>query len=280
MNKAKGFTVVELVVVAIIGLLVAILIAATRRARQEAKRTICGANLHGIDQAAYVYSDSHNGKYPIGWPHGEDAQNLGQWTQYGSGAVTDDNLITPQDSFAKMVHEGLLPTDSLICPAVGGDPAADEWQLVDAGTNQASDRWAAAEKFIHYAYQDPGGYGGNYKASPKTEFGWPMFGDRGKRTNLDHGNYLSTGKASANHPRKPGSQMILGGGHGVKRKYTETTDDPTTSYDEQGCCMAGYSNGKLYDNIYINNDQVQVRGASDTWLLSSDGNHGHIAPPP
>lgn len=269
MNKAKGFTLIELlVVVAIIALLVAILIPAVQRAREEANRAICGSNLHGIDQAAYLYSQTHSNRYPFGWVHDEDLPDRpGEWTPW------EDEDITPQDSFALLVHEGLLPAGSLICPTVGGDEAPEEWSLVGLGSVAPGDNpVTAAEAYIHYGYQDPGGQGEgpNYKASTGTEGGWPIFGDRGVRENPDEGEYEYTGLASANHGMKPGCQMILGGAHGVQREYTETVDDPDTPYDEENCCMVGYSDDELYDNIYEDDDQAA--DANDTLLLSSDAN--------
>ena len=282
MTKAKGFTLIELlVVVAIIALLVAILIPAVQRAREEANRAICGTNLHGIDQAAYLYSQANHNKYPFGWPHDEDLPDRpGEWTLFNSGDAVDDDIITPQDSFAQLVHDGLLPCGSLICPTVGGSPAEDEWVLVGIGGDFDGDRSAAAERYSHYAYQDPGGYGedGNYKASTGTEGGWPVFGDRGKRTDPDNDDYEYDSYASANHDMKPGCQMILGGAHGVKKEYTETSNNPDTAYDETNRCMVGYSNAQLYDNIYTDDDQSA--DANDTWLLSSDGNAGPVTPPP
>ena len=254
-------------VVGIIALLMAILLPAVQRAREEAKRTVCGGNLHTIDLAAVLYSESNYEKYPLGWPHDEDPQNPGEWTKYGSGAVYNDSRITPQDSFAQMVHYGLLVTGSLICPSVGGAPAKDEWELVSAGAPSGTLRWPAAQRFIHYAYQNPGG---KYEASPDTEPDWPTFGDRGKRKMIPPFDGIPlrsvlTGQASANHDKKPGCQMIVGGGHAVTKEYTETADDPATSYDEKGSCMAGYANGRPHDNIYENNS------GDDTFLLDHDG---------
>ena len=165
-QNRNAFTLIELlVVVGIIALLIGIIAPSLQKSREEAKRTVCGSNLHTIDQAAYVYSEDHYEKYPLGWPHDEDPQNPGQWTQFGSGAVYNDSRITPQDSFAQMVHFNLLTTGSLICPTVGGKPAADEWELVSAGAPYGRARWPAAKKFIHYAYQNPGG---KYEAATDT----------------------------------------------------------------------------------------------------------------
>ena len=275
MRQRNAFTLIELlVVVSIIALMVAILVPSLQHGREEAKRSVCGANLHAIDLGACLYSESHYEKFPLGWPHDEDAQNPGEWTKYGSGAVHNDSRITPQDSFAQLVRYGLLTTGSLICPTVGGEPAADEWELVSAGVPSDTPRWPAAKKFIHYAYQNPGG---NYEACPDTELGWPTFGDRGKREMTPAVPpiptlYVLTGQGSANHDKKPGCQMIVNGAHAVTKEYTETRDDPATEYDEKGCCMAGYANGRPHDNIYENN------AGNDTWLLDHDGHVFYATP--
>ena len=65
-NKAKAFTLVELlVVISIIALLLAILMPALQKARDQAKRVICKANQHqlGIGFGAY---GTDNRKYPLG----------------------------------------------------------------------------------------------------------------------------------------------------------------------------------------------------------------------
>ena len=278
MNKAKGFTLIELlVVVAIIALLVAILIPAVQRAREEANRAVCATNLKGIDTASYLYANSHHEKYPFGWVHEEKpAPDEGEWTDYADPAVTDSDLITPQDSFALLAHEDLTPLGQLRCPSVGGDPAPDEWDLVGlGGTAPGDDPATAAEAYIHYGYQDPIGYGNvNYVASPSIEGGWPIFADRGVRTDPDGGDYeyLINGNGdavgSANHSMSPACQNVVGGAHGVTKEYSDNDD----------ICMAGYSAGELGDNIYQDDDQDT--DVSDTYLLSSSTNAGGSAPPP
>ncbi|MBU0718447.1 MAG: prepilin-type N-terminal cleavage/methylation domain-containing protein [Planctomycetota bacterium] len=57
MKASKAFTLVELLtVIAIIGALLSILLPSLSRAREEAKRTVCASNEHGIGQAFYVYA--------------------------------------------------------------------------------------------------------------------------------------------------------------------------------------------------------------------------------
>lgn len=269
MNKAKGFTLIELlVVVAIIALLVAILIPAVQRAREEANRAVCATNLKGIDTASYLYANSHYDKYPFGWVHEEKpAPDTGEWTDYADPAVTDSDQVTPQDSFALLAHEGLTPLGQLRCASVGGEPAPDEWDLVGlGGTAPGNDPETAAEEYIHYGYQDPDGYGNaNYTAGPSVEGGWPVFADRGYRTDPDGGDYeyLDSGdgnRGSANHSMTPALQNVVGGAHGVVREYSNTA----------GICLAGYSDEILGDNIYEDDDIGA--DANDTYLLSSSAN--------
>src|SRR5690348_5201307 len=65
-RKAAGFTLVELlVVVAIIGLLVALLLPAIQSAREAARRTTCINNLKQIALALLNYHDVHS-QFPLG----------------------------------------------------------------------------------------------------------------------------------------------------------------------------------------------------------------------
>ena len=284
MNKAKGFTLIELlVVVAIIALLVAILIPAVQRAREEANRAVCATNLKGIDTASYLYANTNHDIYPFGWEHSDKGPpfDVGEWTDFVDTATTP---ITPQDSFAVLVHSDLTPLGQLTCPSVGGDAADDEWILVGkggVGTPYNDDPGGAAEAYIHYAYQDvdqkngaDADRGENYVAGTGTQGSWPIFADRGVRTVSSGplgGSYGYTGAASANHTMNPGCQNVVGGAHGVTKEYTET------SGDDEGKCMIGYvgkasydDDDGMYDNIYENDDQKD--DTSDTYLLSSSYN--------
>ena len=61
-SRRRAFTLLELlVVVAIIGLLVAILVPNLARAREAARTTVCAANLHGLGLATTLYTASYQG---------------------------------------------------------------------------------------------------------------------------------------------------------------------------------------------------------------------------
>ena len=66
MKRSTGFTLIELlVVIAIIALLVSILVPSLARARELAKRAICGANLNGLGKALAMYATENDDKPPI-----------------------------------------------------------------------------------------------------------------------------------------------------------------------------------------------------------------------
>jgi prepilin-type N-terminal cleavage/methylation domain-containing protein len=64
-NRKTGFTLVELlVVIAIIALLLSVLIPSMNRAKEIAKRVVCGSGLKGVGSAMSMYADAYDNKMP------------------------------------------------------------------------------------------------------------------------------------------------------------------------------------------------------------------------
>ncbi|MFI4911960.1 MAG: type II secretion system protein [Sedimentisphaeraceae bacterium JB056] len=67
-----GFTLIELlVVISIIAVLMAIMMPALSKVRQNAKKTLCGTNLHQISLALFCYATDNDGKFWEGIPEFE-----------------------------------------------------------------------------------------------------------------------------------------------------------------------------------------------------------------
>lgn len=76
-TKQSGFTLIELlVVVAIIALLISILLPSLKNAKEQARITKCGANLHSIGQALAACGTENHGYGPM-WDDGESGGSVG-----------------------------------------------------------------------------------------------------------------------------------------------------------------------------------------------------------
>jgi len=138
-SPRRGFTLIEmLVVIAIIGILIALLIPAVQAAREAARRTQCINNAKQLALAAHVYHDAH-GKFPSSvrppgltqLPRIAGLTFLLPFIEQGNVYDKYDQTKNWHDPANKEAVQTVIP--SFLCPSspepkrLDGLPEADPW---------------------------------------------------------------------------------------------------------------------------------------------------------
>ena len=165
MKKPKAFTLIELlVVIAIIALLVSILLPSLGRARDLAKRTMCGTNLSAIGKAIVLYKGGENDEFPfIVYPTTSSGVGFDEPLNAASDNIYDLDNGCMVDNLYLLIYLESVQTGHFICPASGNS------------VNRKDPNTGTLEKYgfhmssnIDYAYQVGYSYGGDNKA-PLTD---------------------------------------------------------------------------------------------------------------
>ena len=129
--RRHGFTLIELLcVIAIIGILAAILLPALARSREHARKASCLNNLSQIGLAMHIYAQENNGQFPWSGGHGDGLCLVNLEPEY----------VSEQRVF--------------VCPSDGSGPSLDDRGLDNAWPNE------------EYSYRTSYDYLGCYTLEP------------------------------------------------------------------------------------------------------------------
>ena len=153
MRRQKGFTLIELlVVIAIIAILMAILLPALNRVREQGKRAVCLSNLKQLSLAWIMYADENDGKLVNG-AAGYSNQTTG-WGQHAKELAWIDvrSFGAPWDQQIQEIQRGALwpymkDVDMYKCPT--GRPGEAVTYSIMFSMNAVNHTWVQGVRGAH-----------------------------------------------------------------------------------------------------------------------------------
>ena len=139
MTRARGLTLIELLVaMAILALLAGLLLPAVAGARERGRRVTCANNLQQIGLCLHIYASDHGGYVPTNWP--TDLPDVG-FSRYTGVSTADLRMGIGSDfGLGKLILAGYLreKVDVFGCPSHRPYLPGNVQQQWDAGTTVTS----------------------------------------------------------------------------------------------------------------------------------------------
>ncbi len=287
MRRTKGFTLIELlVVIAIIALLVSILLPSLNRARELAKRSVCGSNLKNLGTAHAMYMTGSRDKSPWLKGYGNKSAINSRYATGKNFASDDPNADLSITALPFMMVRGGQSPDLFICPSDTIGNGEEEimhedstknsvynrdfgpaFEIVSGVKKRGTDATTAAER-ISYSYQGPitTNKGSSFKCgiSDRSRGNLVMMADmtsdNGLGVDWNAGSMLDIQKAmSPNHNGEVVNIMHLDshverpstGNVGIDSDNIWTSAKSSEDTTEIGGTRNHYNYHKHYDDTYL-----------------------------